>query len=61
MTADELRARTTPWRKARQRELLLRNDRDMAILQALREGMTEREAAKAVGVHHSLPGHLKRR
>lgn len=61
MTPDQLRQATAPWRRARQLEILLRNDRDNAIIAALRSGMTEREAARAVGVSHGLPAAIKRR
>lgn len=58
MTPDELTARTRRWREARDLEWELRPQRDIDIRVALMEGMTQREAANAVGVSHSLPAHI---
>jgi hypothetical protein len=54
MTTDELRARTAPWRRARDTEKALRPGRDQAVREAVAAGLTHRAIADAVGFTDGL-------
>lgn len=58
LTFDQLRDATADWRAVSVREAELRAERDSLILQALSEGMSQREVARAVGVSHGLPAQI---